>query len=475
MKYSILHISDIHKSPQVDYDSLIQSLKHDFDTYTIVENIVAPSFIVVSGDLIQGAYTEDEIRSQYDSVKEFLNGISEIFLNGNKERLIIVPGNHDVNRVASKLSLRPTSTNNDNYKENFFNGSSNIRWNWKDYKFYEIGDTDIYNKRFDLFIEFYNEFYKGLREYPVDPENQAYIYKSDKEQVCFACFNSCNHLDHLCDTGNISQDALVSIGNDLNESYNAGYLNIGVWHHNIYGRPLETNYMDRSFLNDLLFYDVKIGLFGHQHFSQIAEEYSDLLSNEETSTPRLLLVSSGTLFGGNRELPNGFRRQYNIIEIDKHNGYADVDINVREDSNQNPYSKIPHWQLKPLQNTTNKIHYRIQLKQLSTNDILLQIDKKCLNNHDYEAACESIKDLEQETGRHFDKLFKHYLKEVKDYEYVLNNMRDISTPEDAILQIVAAKELREPQWINKILEDKRFTEFGDPSVQYFLSTLKLKR
>lgn len=67
MKYTILHISDIHKSSEVDYDSLLQSLKRDLDSYTSNEGILKPSFIVVSGDLIQGAYiliiTENDVLS----------------------------------------------------------------------------------------------------------------------------------------------------------------------------------------------------------------------------------------------------------------------------------------------------------------------------------------------------------------------------------------------------------------------------
>ena len=42
MKYSIIHISDIHKSDDVDYESLYQSLKRDLDAYTSHEGIVNP-------------------------------------------------------------------------------------------------------------------------------------------------------------------------------------------------------------------------------------------------------------------------------------------------------------------------------------------------------------------------------------------------------------------------------------------------
>lgn len=109
MKYSILHISDIHKSPDVDYDSLLQSLKRDLDSYTINEGIEKPTFIVISGDLIQGAYTDDEINRQYKEVETFLSNLCDLYLGGNRTRCIMVPGNHDVNRRITKNCIIPSA------------------------------------------------------------------------------------------------------------------------------------------------------------------------------------------------------------------------------------------------------------------------------------------------------------------------------------------------------------------------------
>lgn len=162
MKYSIIHISDIHKSDDVDYESLYQSLKRDLDAYTSHEGIVKPSFIVVSGDLIQGAYTDEEINEQYSDVEDFLDKICKLYLDGNRKRCIVVPGNHDVNRRITKASVILSSKPyNENLKE-YFSQASNLRWNWKDRNFYEINDAENYKKRFDLFVSFYNHFYEAI-------------------------------------------------------------------------------------------------------------------------------------------------------------------------------------------------------------------------------------------------------------------------------------------------------------------------
>ncbi len=108
-KYSILHISDIHKIAGVDYEPLFQSLRRDSDSFTEHDGIVAPAFVVVSGDLIQGAYNEQEIRDQYKEVESFLVSICDLYLQGDRSRLIVVPGNHDMSRVATIASLQPSA------------------------------------------------------------------------------------------------------------------------------------------------------------------------------------------------------------------------------------------------------------------------------------------------------------------------------------------------------------------------------
>ena len=67
MKYTILHISDLHKGDGADLDNLFASLVQDCEKYTH-EGIDKPSVIVVSGDVVNGAEGPEaiaEIRKQY--------------------------------------------------------------------------------------------------------------------------------------------------------------------------------------------------------------------------------------------------------------------------------------------------------------------------------------------------------------------------------------------------------------------------
>lgn len=91
--YSILHISDLHKGENNDFDHLFASLCNDADSYD--QDIPKPEFIVVCGDLAEGANGEDaeeKIVKQYQEVESFLDKLVRHFLNGDKSRIIIVPG-----------------------------------------------------------------------------------------------------------------------------------------------------------------------------------------------------------------------------------------------------------------------------------------------------------------------------------------------------------------------------------------------
>ena len=51
-KYSILHISDLHKLEGTKYQALLQSMLTDRDNYTST-GVLAPNYVVVSGDFVR--------------------------------------------------------------------------------------------------------------------------------------------------------------------------------------------------------------------------------------------------------------------------------------------------------------------------------------------------------------------------------------------------------------------------------------
>lgn len=379
-KVSILHISDIHKGAGMSLETLLNSLIRDRERWDD-EGIRQPDYIVLSGDVVQGGATEEAIAEQYNEAEVFLAGLCKEFLDNHRERMIIVPGNHDVSWPFCDGCMEPVEVNPENVAQFCkHKDEDGLRWDWDNTSLFKVRSMTEYVHRFDRFVEFYNRFYAGIRQYPSHPELEAQCIPFDSDHICFACFNSCYLNDRLNDAGAIHKDAIYSIESELREYYNKGMLPIGVWHHNAYGGPYQSDYMSTEVLDKLLEHRIKIGLFGHQHKSQIAEEYSDLLISEE-NRKRLLLISSGTLYGGDSEQHRGIRRQFNIIELVMENGQATVLVHVREDENHDVASDDPFWKAKSMPDGV--IKYHVKYKHVTDEEILRRIDDETRKKGDF--------------------------------------------------------------------------------------------
>jgi 3',5'-cyclic AMP phosphodiesterase CpdA len=105
---SIMHISDLHRDPTqgIRNGPLLRSLVNDRDRYTAgTPSIASPSLIIVSGDIVYGVQAShsapiDALAAQYHEAETFLIDLADSFLGGDRQRLILVPGNHDVSYRA---------------------------------------------------------------------------------------------------------------------------------------------------------------------------------------------------------------------------------------------------------------------------------------------------------------------------------------------------------------------------------------
>ena len=405
-KVSILHISDIHKGVGMSLKNLLNSLIRDRERWD-EEGIGQPNYIVLSGDVVQGGATEEAIAAQYTDTEEFVSRLCEEFLDNQRNRMIIVPGNHDVSWPYCNSCMEPVDVTHENLEQYLRHEEQDgLRWDWENTMLYKIRSMSDYSHRFDQFVKFYNSFYNGIRMFPSHPELEAQCIPFDNDHICFACFNSCYQNDRLNDAGAIHKEAIYSIESELRECYNRGMLPIGVWHHNAYGGPYQSDYMSAEVLDKLLEHRIKIGLFGHQHKSQIAEEYSDLLISEE-SRKRLLLISSGTLYGGDREQHRGIRRQFNIIELKMAYGEAEVLVHVREDGNYDVISDDPYWKAKSMPDGV--ITYHVKYKNVKEEEILRLIDDETRRNNDFVNGIKKLR-CSGINSKHSQKLAETYMK-----------------------------------------------------------------
>jgi 3',5'-cyclic AMP phosphodiesterase CpdA len=164
--FAVLHISDLHRSPRdpISNDELMSALIGDRDRY-IGEDppVPAPQAIVVSGDLIQGVPLDTadfgaELVRQYMVAEEFLDELVRRFLDGDRSRLIMVPGNHDIdwNTAFAGLELVERKDFPENLAASLNGEYSEYRWDWKSLALYRIADPALYARRLEAFWTFFD-------------------------------------------------------------------------------------------------------------------------------------------------------------------------------------------------------------------------------------------------------------------------------------------------------------------------------
>ncbi|MCY4171780.1 MAG: metallophosphoesterase [Bacteroidetes bacterium] len=338
-----MHISDLHRSSQdsISNDELISALVHDRDRYMREDpSVIAPQAIVVSGDIIQGVplYTDNfatKIQKQYEVAKDFLDELVKRFLQGDRSRLVMIPGNHDVDWNTAFTALASVSSDelpNDPEIALHAEGSL-LRWDWKTLTMYRIKDPELYEQRLAPFWQFFKDFYDGVPELksgknPYDVR----IFNLCDDRIGVAAYNSCHGNDCFAFQGMIRPEAIARNDLDLNDSKNIYDLRMAVWHHGIEGSPYRTDYMNVNIVHGLIGRGFRLGLHGHQHKSHVNAQEIRLPDQE-----RMAVVSAGSLCASSYELPVGIPRQYNIIEIA--DDFCSVRTHVRSMSVANLFSK----------------------------------------------------------------------------------------------------------------------------------------
>lgn len=458
--FSILHISDLHKDESCNYNQLLDSLKADKDKFPSL-GIAPVKYIVVSGDLVHGSNKDDakeaceEISQQYAEVAVFLQGLVSTFLDGEIRRLVIVPGNHDMNRSISKYAMKPIDvTQVERVKRSYwesFGRKQIYRFDWKTLSFFEINDEVAYSQRFNSFESFYNAFYNSIgRKFPTKPENEAYTLEFPEDNIAFACFNSCYQLDHLNVMGAIDNDSIHSIYNSLCDYYSKGYLVIGVWHHHLYGPPYRDDFMNKDFTEHLSQNHILVGLYGHQHKSEVVEALSDL--SDDMDLDNVMLVSAGTLFGSRKEMLPGVKRQYNVINVAVINGKAHLDVFFREDKKND--SDYPIWGGKHIPNDKKSIGFDVQLNRLSDDELIRLIDDETRKSNNFKQGIVRLQALELEKGNGMIDGYLQKLNVTDDAEFLVANIQNPET------EIAYAYLLQALIYLGKKDEIKKWLDMG---------------
>lgn len=302
--------------PLLNNDDLLSAIMSDTQRWQ-QEEIAWPDLIVVSGDLIQGtsadtADPDTEIERQYQEAGDFLARLAGEIVGSDLSRIIIVPGNHDVNWSRARSAMKPLSTCPPDIANEAFRASSTVRWNWREQCPYEIVNGELYASRLEHFRKFQTGFYASINPHPLS--------YSENEDLAFFDFPSLGLVvvgfaswygnDCFCHLGEIDSQSLA-LSRELIERSDAP-LAVAVWHHNVEGGPRAHDYMDQHVLHRLIDFGFSIGLHGHQHYPGAVPFELRVLGGSS-----MVVIGAGSLAVGNSELPMGERRQFNVIVIDE--------------------------------------------------------------------------------------------------------------------------------------------------------------
>lgn len=407
MRFSILHISDLHRdlSDEIPNNWLLDSIDRDFNQFNLQDpRIMQPSLCIVSGDLVHGVKpnfpdADIELTRQYNQVEELLVGLADRFFSGNRERIVILPGNHDfcsddVIKSVQKIEIPVEAEKKAKLVAELFAPGSRLRWSWPDMCFYRITDEERYKNRFRPFATTYDNFYQGLRKYSLEPDIQFDTFDFPDLGFFVVALNSCFNNDQFCRAGSFHPNVLTEACRAFQKTGRSGWLAAAAWHHNISGGPIQDNYLDAEFLQLLMDAGVSLGFHGHQHIPECLDERYQLGNNSR----KITIISASTLCADPRKLRPGVPRSYNVVEID-----TDAWIGrVHQRQMINKQFNLPIWGPGHFI-STNKSYLDFELNQpsltrpahLDTQLALEQADKLLGSRQWFEAAgilC-SLKDI----------------------------------------------------------------------------------
>lgn len=323
-RFSLLHISDLHRdlSDEVTNEALLYSLERDFDRFEHqADPIPRPKICIVTGDLVYGATpqksdVDEELKRQYEQAYDFLSGLTNRLLDGDRSRVVLLPGNHDIclgDVMASvrKVKLPCEPDKREALGSQIFTPNSRLRWSWNEMCLYQIYDMAKHGKRFRYFSDFYNAFYEGTRTYPAGPEEQCDIFDFPDLTFSVSALNSCYRADVLRRSGALHPKAVTDACRAMTDLARAGWLVAAAWHHSVLGGPDHDDFLDPAFLQALIDAGVQIAFHGHQHSTACFDERYRLGPTRR----KITIVSAGTLCAGPRNLRAGIPRSYNIVEL----------------------------------------------------------------------------------------------------------------------------------------------------------------
>jgi len=265
-----------------------------------------------------------ELEAQYATALAFVESLTARFVGGDRSRVVIIPGNHDVDWNAARTAMVAADPPPPNLRSELSRLNSIFRWDWNTRKAWRLVDGVKYEERFAFYRTAAARFYSDISlRFAYAPSRDFNVFELDEGRIIVGAFNSCAVNDCFSEIGHIPTEAISQCHLALLDSAVNCKLKIAVWHHGVVGSPTRPDFMSAATVQYLISKGFRLGLHGHHHESA-ATPYSLHVGGEQ----RMAVIGSGSLCAGHWELPQGVNRQYNLIVID--DDYLGASVHVRE-------------------------------------------------------------------------------------------------------------------------------------------------
>jgi len=301
----ILHLSDLHIGTFEEVRKYLTQLETDLKRELEIHNL---QYLVISGDIADKSTPEE-----YKAAFEFVDNLAKRF-GLDPDRIIIAPGNHDLNWDLSAGSYRyvPKHQLPGKLTDEYIPMA-------------EVGalhrDSVLYTQRFDHFnTHFYKKIYRSRAPYPTDYADQAILQTIPGDSIVFLALNSSWNIDHhFRNRASVNMEALSKALDELQDHRFDNWLKIAVWHHPVTGKEM----MSDDFLELLTSNRFQICMHGHIHEAQ-----KGFYSYDEDRG--IHIIGAGTFGAPAQQQVPGIPLQYNLMALDRESLNATVHTRKKE-------------------------------------------------------------------------------------------------------------------------------------------------
>ncbi len=284
---TLLHISDPqfgrnHRfgrlglpSPDDNFDNLLTRIGDDLRLLRD-ENDLRPDVLVVTGDLAEWG-----LKSEFNDALRFLEGLIDI-LELPRDRVAIIPGNHDVNRKACEAYFNSCEADEEDPVAPF----------WPKWKHY---------------ARLFDTFYRDVPGAVFTEEQPWSLFEIEDLHLVVAGLNSTMIESHRDDDhyGHVGEKQLRWFAERLESYRDKEWLRIGAVHHNVLrgAKDDDENLRDADDLRRILGPHLNLVLHGHTHDGK-----TDIINN-------LPVLATGSTALTEEVRPEEIPNQYQILEI----------------------------------------------------------------------------------------------------------------------------------------------------------------